>query len=150
MKNQREKISIVQFLTQFPDNDTAEAWFVANRWDDNVVCPYCNSDKISLRVNKKPMPYRCKGCRKHFSVKTGSVMEDSRIGYRDWAIAMYLMMTNLKGISSTRLASELNITQKSAWHLAHRIREAFADDDKMLHNIVEADETFIGGAVIKN
>ena len=74
----------------------------------------------------KTMPYRCqsKGCRKKFSVKTGTVMESSKVSYQEWAIAVYLFVTNLKGVSSMKLHRELERTQKTAWHLAHRLRQA--------------------------
>lgn len=70
------------------------------------------------------MPYRCRGCKKFFSVKTGTVMEGSKLGYRVWVIATFLLHHNVKGVSSIRLHREFGITQKSAWFLAHRIREA--------------------------
>ena len=93
------------------------------------------------------MPYRCreKQCRKRFSLKSKTVMQDSNLGYQTWAIAIYLVMTNIKGISSMRLHRELDITQKSAWHLAHRLRNALEDEGHAFFGPVEVDETYIGG-----
>ena len=91
------------------------------------------------------MPYRCRDCRKRFSVKTGTVMEGSNLGYQTWAIASYLLTTNLKGVSSMKLHRDLGITQKSAWHLAHRLREAWDDEGEEFTGPVEVDETFVGG-----
>ena len=86
------------------------------------------------------------GCRKRFSVRTGTVMEASKIPLRKWAVAVYLCATSLKGVASTRLARDLGITQKSAWFLGHRIREAMAyDPHKPFTGLVEVDETYFGG-----
>jgi transposase-like protein len=91
------------------------------------------------------MPYWCSACRSYFSVKVGTVMESSKIGYRKWAIAFYQILTNLKGVSSLKLHRDLNISQTSAWFLGHRIREAMSGDDPVFYGSVEADETYIGG-----
>ena len=94
------------------------------------------------------MPYRCRrnGCRKFFSVKVGTVMQDSKLGYQEWAIAIYLYNTNLKSVSSMKLHRDLGISQKSAWHLAHRIRQCWDDMDAApFEGPVEADETYVGG-----
>lgn len=94
------------------------------------------------------MPYRCKDCRKHFSVRTGTVLEESRLPLQKWLMAIYMVTTARKGVPSTQMTRQLGITQKSAWFLAQRIRESWlsskVDNDK-LDGIVEVDETFIGG-----
>ena len=92
------------------------------------------------------MPYRCRGCRKFFSVKVGTVMQDSKLGYQELAIAIYLYNTNLKSVSSMKLRRDLGISQKSAWHLAHRIRQCWDDlSGEPFAGPVESDETFVGG-----
>jgi len=99
------------------------------------------------------MPYRCKDCRKHFSVRTGTVLEESRLPLRKWLMAIYMMTTARKGIPSTQMAKELGITQKSAWFLAQRICEAWLTKgvgemppgSGPLNGELEVDETFIGG-----
>ena len=91
------------------------------------------------------MPYRCDDCVRYFSVKTGSVMHSSQLGYRKWALAIYLMTTSVKGVLSMKLHRDLGITQKSAWHLAHRIRKAWESKQEPLIGAFEVDETFIGG-----
>ena len=94
------------------------------------------------------MPFRCRerDCAKRFSVRTGTVMQSSKLGYQVWAIATYLMATNLKGVSSMKLHRDLSITQKSAWHLAHRLRAALtAKNRSQFAGPVEADESFFGG-----
>ena len=130
----------------FPDDDAAERWFVAQRWPDGViVCHRCGSESVLVGAKHKTMPYRCRDCRKRFSVRTGTVMEDSKLGFQVWAIAIYMLTTSLKGVSSMKLYRELAITQKSAWFLAHRLRHTWADDGSPFAGPVEADETFVGG-----
>ena len=103
--------------------------------------------RISIVKNKRPMPYRCKDCRGHFSVKTGTVLADSKLPLQTWLMAIYLLHTSKKGVSSTLMAKELGVTQKTAWHLNHRIREAMLNQDGLLgrNAPVEVDETYIGG-----
>ncbi len=145
-KSYRQGMSLVQITKIFPDDATAEKWFTTNRWPDGVCCPKCGSTNIQERKTRKPQPYRCRDCRKDFSVKTGTLMHSSQLGYQVWAIAIYLLVTNLKGVSSMKLHRDLGVTQKSAWHLAHRIRETWKDDnDGLFSGPVEADETFMGG-----
>ena len=91
------------------------------------------------------MPYRCRRCRKRFCVRTDSVMADTKLGYRTWALAIYLLSTGIKGISSMKLSRELGITQKSAWHLGHRLRSGFARPAGLFAGPVEVDEVYIGG-----
>ena len=143
-KHYRKGLSMVQLTKMFPDDETAERWFVKTRWPNGIVCPKCGSMDIKARETRKPQPYYCRDCQKYFSVKTDSLMHNSPLGCQVWAIAIYLLNTNIKGVSSMRLHRELGITQKSAWHLAHRIRENFHDHQSFA-GPVEADETFIGG-----
>jgi len=95
--------------------------------------------------NRRTMPLRCKDCRKFFSVRYGTVMQDSNLGLQTWFLAFYLLTTGLKGTSSLKLRRDLGVTQKTAWFLAHRIREAMRQDDPRFSGPVEADETYIGG-----
>ena len=147
-KSHRKGISFVELFKMFPDDRTSEKWFIENRWEDGrVICPHCNSSNVLVGAKHKTMPFRCreKGCRKRFSVRTGTVMECSRLGYQVWAIAIFLMSTNLKGVSSMKLHRDLEITQKSAWYLAHRLRDSWSIDQSRFAGQVEVDETYIGG-----
>ncbi len=131
----------------FPDDKTAEKWFIKKRWPKKVTCPHCHSDSIRDQV-KRPtmtMPYRCRKCYKFFSVKTGTIMCHSNLGYQVWALAMYLLAVNIKGTSSMKLHRDLDITQKTAWHLAHRIRESWSGENKKFKGPVEVDEAYFGG-----
>ena len=122
-----------------------EKMFIQTRWPDGVCCPQCGSLKVKDRPTRKPAPFRCYDCRKDFSVKTGTVMEGSNLPLNKWALASYLMTTNLKGVSSMKLHRDLGVTQKTAWHLAHRIRKAWENDTDLFPGPVEVDETYIGG-----
>ena len=145
-KHYRKGLSMLQVAAMFPDNRTAEAWFVKIRWPDGVRCPKCSSENIQERPTRKPQPYRCRSCRKDFSVKTRTVMHSSNLNYRHWAMAIYLLTTNLKGVSSMKLHRDLGITQKSAWYLTMRLRELWHDKNpKPFVGPVEVDETYIGG-----
>ena len=137
----------MEALRMFPDDTTAERWFTEKRWPDGPHCPHCGSANVLSGAAHKTMPYRCreKACRKRFSARTGTVMDSSNIGYQKWAIALYLFATSLKGVSSMKLHRDLGITQKSAWFMAHRIREAWTEGKGGFPGPVEIDETYIGG-----
>ena len=141
----RQGLSIKALFRMFPDDETAERWFTEVRWADGVHCPKCQSDNIQERTTRKPQPYRCRSCRKDFSVKTDTLMHNSPLGCQTWAIAIYLMTTGLKGVSSMKLHRDLDVTQKTAWHLSMRIRETFEDGGVAFQGPVEVDETYMGG-----
>ena len=144
-KHYRAGLTLIELTRMFPDDAEAERWFVNTRWPDGVHCPCCGSLNVQERKTRKPQPYRCRDCRKDFSAKLGTLMEGSKLGFQIWAMAIYLMMTGLKGTSSMKLHRDLGVTQKTAWHLAHRIRETWSDPDSPFAGPVEVDETFIGG-----
>ena len=146
-KSDREGISMVELFRRWPDDAAAEAWFVERRWPDGVHCPHCGSMNVQTGAKHKTMPYRCreKECAKRFSAKTGTVMEGSKLGFQVWMIATYLLSTSLKSVSSMKLHRDLNINQRSAWFLAHRLRVALAKRQEAFAGPVEIDETYIGG-----
>ncbi len=144
-KSFRKGVGIIELVEMFSDDSASQAWFESIRWPDGRICARCNSERTKEVPNAKPMPYWCSDCRSYFSVKVGTVMESSKIGYQKWAIAFYQILTNLKGVSSMKLHRDLGISQTSAWFLAHRIREAMNGSDPVFSGPVEADETYIGG-----
>jgi transposase-like protein len=139
----RSTISTFQLFEMFPDAESARKHIEAQRWPDGALCPFCGlGDRIGVR---KGGFYRCNQCQEDFTVRTGTVMERSHIPLHKWLYAMYLIMTARKGISSMQLAKEIGITQKSAWFMLGRLREACGGNTSMLSGIVEIDETYIGG-----
>ena len=144
-KHHREGLTVIQLLRFFPNDRAAEKWFEEQRWPEERCCPDCGSVNTVKTKNRKPMPYRCRDCRRHFSVRKGMVMQSSKIGYQKWAIAIYMLSTGLKGVSSMKLYRELGITQKTAWYLMQRIREGFIDDSTNMTGPVEVDEVYVGG-----
>ena len=141
----RKGITLLEITRQFDTPEKGEAWFIEQRWPSGIACPHCGSLNVAAIASRKPQPFRCRDCRKHFSVKTRTVLQSSNISLDKWAIAFYLYMTNLKGVSSMKLHRDLGITQKSAWHMAHRIRETLAVAGNKFAGPVEVDETYIGG-----
>ena len=139
-------MSLAGFFRRFPDDEAAEVWFAQHRWPNGPRCGHCGSGNVVVVASRRPMPYRCRTCRKHFSVRTGTPMRDSNLGAQTWLLAIFLIVSNPKGRSSVQLAADLGITQKSAWHLGHRVREVLADGSLPgFDGPVEVDETFIGG-----
>ena len=145
-KAHRTGISLVELFEKFPNDEKAEAWFRDLRWPNGLTCPACGSDRVQDGCAHKTMPFRCRDCNKKFSTKTGSVMQSSKLGYRVWAIAIYLFNTNIKGTSSMKLHRDLGISQSAAWFVLHRIREAFSQvGPQVFSGPVEVDETYVGG-----
>ena len=138
-------ISLPEFFRRFPDDAAAEEWFEKQRWPSKIACPRCGSIRVSRVESRKPMPWHCKDCRKYFSVKYGTVMQSSKLGMQTWLLALFLMMTGLKGTSSLKLHRDLGVRQATAWHMAHRIREGMKTEDFAFCGPVEADETYVGG-----
>ena len=141
----RKGLSLPELVRMFPDDTAAEAWLVDTRWPDGVQCPNCGSWRVQSGTAHKTMPYRCRECRKRFSVRSKTVMAASNLGFQVWILAIYLLTTGIKGTSSMKLHRDLGVTQKTAWHLSHRIRAMWQAGDFLLSGPVEADETYIGG-----
>jgi transposase-like protein len=134
--------SALEFFASIPDEKSAREYLESARWPQGVTCIHCkHPDVWKVRDGKL---YTCKACRKQFTIRTGTVMEDSHIPIQKWVYAMYLMTVSRKSISSIQLSKDLGITQKSAWHMAMRLREG-CKNPGMLSGTVESDETYIGG-----
>ena len=145
-KHFRTGHSLVEVMRIFPDDATAEQWFIEQRWPNGAHCQNCGSVNVQSGAAHKTDVAPLPGLpRKWFSVKTGTVMQSSKLGLQVWALATYLLNTGLKGQSSMKLHRDLSITQKTAWHLAHRIRETWAKSEAPFAGPVEVDETYIGG-----
>lgn len=140
----KSTISTFQLFALFPDEETARQYLEGRLWPNGVICPEC---KLGERITaRKRGYYRCNACKLDFTVRTGTIFERSHVPLHKWVYAMYLLVTARKGISSMQLAKEIGITQKSAWFVLGRLREACGDTDpEVLRGIVEVDETFVGG-----
>ena len=144
--NDKVTISTFELFKMFPDQESARVYLESRIWSNGVKCPCCGlTERITIR---KGGYYRCNQCKEDFTVRTGTIFERSHVPLHKWIYAMYLLVTSRKGISSMQLSKEIGITQKSAWFVLQRLREACGNDSKMLSGIVEIDETYIGGKEI--
>ena len=147
-KADRKGISVIELTEMFPDEQAALQWFETIQWAGGQrYCGHCGSVATRPVPNQKPMPYWCSDCRSYFSVRTGTVLQSSRLPLRKWVFAIYLYVTNLKGVSSMKLHRDLKVTQKTAWFMLHRLREAWGESgvDQLMAGPVEVDETYVGG-----
>jgi transposase-like protein len=142
--------TLTDAVLHFSDPTTALNFFVKFRWPKGVRCPHCGSDKVHFLANQRRWKCSNKHSRRQFTVKVGSVMEDSPLGLDKWAVCIWLEVNCKNSISSYEIARDLNITQKSAWFMLHRVRHALhvGSFDKKLAGMIEADETFVGGRAI--
>ena len=136
---------MMQLCDMFPTEESARDWFEGRVWPDGRHCPKCGSVRTHEASHAK-MPYRCSDCRGYFSVKTGTVLENSKIPLRKWVFAIYLHLTSLKGVSSMKLHRDIGVSQPAAWFMLQRIRKAWDSDDNWpFGGPVEVDETYFGG-----
>ncbi len=136
-------ISTFQLFQMFPDQESARLYLESRLWPEGARCPVCGlPERVTAR---KEGYYRCNQCREDFTVRTGTIFERSHVPLHKWLYAMYLLVTSRKGISSLQLSKEIGITQKSAWFVLQRLREACANDTTILSGVVEMDETYVGG-----
>ena len=139
----KSTISTFELFAMFPDQETARVYLEGRLWPNGPRCPVCGTgERVTVR---KEGFYRCNQCKEDFTVRTGTIFERSHVPLHKWIYAMYLLVTARKGISSLQLAKEIGITQKSAWFVLHRLREACGSKLEMLKGIVEIDETYVGG-----
>lgn len=143
----KDDFDIFAFFKEYPTEEAARKYFENLRWKDGVRCPYCGGVHIAECSGKAPMPYHCRDCRKYFSVRVGTIMQGSKLPLQKWLLATYILTTSKKGVSSVRLAEILGTTQKTAWFLAHRIRESYKQSEAApkFTGAVEVDETYVGG-----
>ena len=142
----KSTISTFQLFATFPDNESARVYLESRLWPTGTICPDCHSGE-RVTVRKRGGFYHCNACNFDFTVRTGTVFERSKVPLHKWVYAMYLVVTARKGISSMQLAKEIGVTQKTAWFILGRLREACSAPGNIdkLRGIVEIDETFVGG-----
>lgn len=141
-------ISTFQLFALFPDQETARLYLEDRLWPNGPICPGCkNGERITARQGARIGFYLCGQCEVEFTIRTGTIFERSKIPLHKWVYGMYLLVTARKGISSMQLAKEIGVTQKSAWFMLQRLREAMGNDSDIdqLRGVVEVDETFVGG-----
>ena len=138
--------TLQEAIVYFADSKNCMEYIVARRWPNGVICPTCGNTKVSFLKNQNKWQCSSRHPKRQFSIKTGTIFEDSPLGLDKWLAAMWLLVTCKNGISSYEVSRDLGISQKSAWHLMHRVRLAVQDGSfEKLSGHVEADETFIGG-----
>ena len=137
-------ISIVELLNRFITEGKSVEWLEQVAWGGNPICPHCGGVD-GIGKGTKPYSYWHKDCRKNFTIKTGTVMHSSKVPAQKWVVAIYYLITARKGISSLQLSKELGVTQKTAWFMLGRLREACKQGDYKMTSEVEIDETCIGG-----
>jgi transposase-like protein len=137
--------SLFDLMEAFPDEQTCIDHLRSIRWRDGEFCPHCGSNRIYHFSDRKT--FKCGDCRERFSIKVGTIFHDTKLPLRKWFMAMWMITNHPKGIASTTLAKDLKVTQKTAWHVLHRIRHAARTNsfNAPLKGTIESDTTFIGG-----
>lgn len=140
-----EFASLLELVTAIPDEQAAIDHFTAIRWKNGAFCPYCGSLRVYHFSDKRT--HKCGDCRQRFSIKVGTIFEDTKLPIRKWLMAIWFITSHKKGIASTQLARDLKVTQKTAWFMMHRLRHAARTRsfNRPLGGKVEVDETFVGG-----
>lgn len=138
--------NLLELLTYFKDDTVCREYLEAIRWADGIVCPHCGSERFYKL--KSGVQYKCASnvCYKKFTVTVGTIFDSAKIPLRKWFVAMYLVTSHKKGISSYQLSRDVGVTQKSAWFMLHRLRELSESGSmEKLKGQVEVDECYIGG-----
>ncbi len=140
-----EAVNLIEFQQQFGTEQKCIDFLSKSRWGNSPVCPHCKTD--GAYKFKSGRLFKCRKCRQQFTVRIGTIFEDSRLPLQKWFLAIYLLTSMKRGVPSTQIAKYLGITQKSAWFMLQRIRWAVTQEsfNAPLKNIVEADETYVGG-----
>lgn len=142
----RDFDSLFELLDYFNTEEKCVDYLAQLRWNGNPECPYCGHEKsYEINTSKRGKRWKCAECHKQYSVRVGTIFEESKLLLKKWFVAIYLITAHRKGISSHQLARDLKITQKAAWFVLHRVRETFQQEKIKLAQNVEIDETYIGG-----
>jgi len=146
VNNIRDFDSLYELLDYFDSEEKCIDYLAQLRWNGQPRCPYCGYEKsYEINTTTRGKRWKCAQCHKRYSVRVGTIFEESKLPLRKWFVAIYLITAHRKGISSYQLARDLKITQKSAWFVLHRVRETFESEPFKLGTNVEIDETYVGG-----
>ena len=136
--------SLISVADYFDSDKKCKQTLAEARWSDDVVCPHCGKHHCKMSETGR---YHCTECNHNFSCTVGTIFENTKISLRKWFFAIYMITSNKKGVSSHQLSRDINVTQKTAWHMLHKIRSRFFQSDEAeLFGIVECDEMYLGGA----
>lgn len=138
-------INLISLIDRFHSEEKCRAYLEALRWPDGATCPRCSGSTVSKIAQRDQ--YDCDSCRYQFSVTSGTIFHDTHLPLWKWFAAVYLIVESKKGMSANQLKRTLGVSYKTAWYLAHRIREALRTEGALLSGIIEVDETWIGGKV---
>ena len=135
--------SIISVINYFNDEDICKNALIEARWGDDVVCPFCGQHHCATRKDGK---FRCNKCKRNFSCLKGTIFENTKLPLQKWFIAMYLISSHKKGVSSCQIMRDCEVTQKTSWFILHKIRGLYGiTDDVALDGEVEMDEMYLGG-----
>ena len=135
--------SIIAVINYFHNEEVCKNALIEARWGDDVVCPHCGKHHCTKRADGR---FRCNACKHNFSCTTGTIFENTKLPLQKWFIAMYLMSSHKKGVSSCQIMRDCEVCQKTAWFMLHKIRGLFAQNDSLsLIGKVEMDEMYLGG-----
>jgi transposase-like protein len=151
LQNRPEFNNLLDLASFFPDEKACREFLIKERWNGKPICVHCGYSEKVYSINEGKL-LKCAKCRKQFTVRVGSIFEDSALPLRKWFMAIYIFMAHKKGISSVQLAKDISVTQRTAWFMLHRIRYAVRTRSlkKPLDGVVEADETFVGGKMVRD
>ena len=144
-ESEEKGVTVAELFDLFPDEQSAREWLERIRWYRGLTCARCGSLHVKAIKSEKPMPYRCSDCRGYFSVRTGTVMESSKISLRKWVVAIFIVTTNPEGVSSAKLHRDLSVTQATARSILQRLRESWMQYITQVKGGVGVSETNMRG-----
>ena len=136
--------SLISLVNHFNNDKRCRDFITEQRWGKEVVCPFCGCTHI-YECGNGDNQFKCAHCHKRFSCLVGTIFENTKLPLQKWFMAMYLISCHKKGISSVQLATDIHVTQKTAWFILHKVRTLFAQEDVTLSGVVECDEMYLGG-----
>ena len=145
-KEESDVIGIVDFFALWPTEEAALEWYENHRWRNGLFCPRCGGDNAYRVKSGKPLSHRCRDCKKYFSVKIGTPMENSNLSVRKFLLYIHLLLNDRKGESALKMHKSISTARRTSWFTGHRIRRMMTDTElPLLEGTVQVDEAFFGG-----